>query len=246
MSGGSGQKSTPPNCASGIVGVLGITREDIEDRSMHRSHAMGLLHGMMLLLTVLLRPAAIWADDTPIPRLAEWEANMTTYGKQHCAKLAPKTADWATQAESIYYDGERVFYQIALYTNDPSWKDCAARAEAIYRDGYVLPHQGGAAGFNNFSGGLRMDYHLTQDATSQRAVTLLAQNAAFAKDGTPLNWTADAFYSREVAYVIMAYLNAEAVGEPRRPRLTDMINQALDHIDQWFGRKSASFVRPFM
>jgi hypothetical protein len=61
-----------------------------------------------------------------------------------------------------------------------------------------------------------------------------------------LDWTADSSASREVAYAIMAYLNAEAAGEQRRARLADMVNQALGHIDQWFISKSAHYVRPFM
>jgi hypothetical protein len=98
----------------------------------------------------------------------------------------------------------------------------------------------------NFTKGLLMDYERTGDATSRDTVMLISQNASFASDGTPLEWTADTSSSREVAYAIMAYLNAESAGAPRRARLTDMVNQALGHIDQWFVSKTAPYVRPFM
>jgi len=91
-----------------------------------------------------------------------------------------------------------------------------------------------------------MDYERTGDATSRDTVMLLSQKASFAADGTPLEWTADTGGSREVAEVIMSYLDAERVGAPRRARLGDMVNQALGHIDQWFVSKTASYVRPFM
>lgn len=171
---------------------------------------------------------------------------MTKFGRQICNKLVPGAEDPGWQANDVYYDGERVYYQIAAYTGDPTWKYCAGLAEAIYRDGYVFPNNGGVAGFDDFTHGLLLDYQQTGDTVSKNAIVLLSQKASFAADGTPLPWTADAYYSREVAYVIMAYLNAEAVGEPRRARLSDMIDQALGHIDQWFISKTAPFVRPFM
>ncbi len=194
----------------------------------------------------LLTSAPTYADNTPIPLLSTWESNMTTFGRQICNKLIPGAEDLPAQGGDVYYDGERVYYQIAAYTGDPTWKYCAGLAEVIYRDGYVFPNNGRAAGYDNFTQGLLLDYQQTRDTVSQNALVLLSQNASFASDGTPLEWSADASVSREVAYAIMAYLNAEAVGQPRRARLSDMIDQALGHIDQWFISKTAPYVRPFM
>src|SRR6478672_4937610 len=80
------------------------------------------------------------ADDMPIPLLSAWEANMTTFGRQGCTKLQERILG------DVYYDGERVYYQIASYTGDPTWKYCAGVAESIYRDGYVIPNNGGLPG----------------------------------------------------------------------------------------------------
>jgi hypothetical protein len=194
----------------------------------------------------LLASSPTYADDTPIPLLSAWESNMTTFGRQICNKLVPGAEDWSSQFGDVYYDGERVYYQIATYTGDPTWKYCAGLAESIYRDGYVIPNNGKLAGYDDFTSGLLMDYERTGDTTSRDTVVLISQNASFASDGTPLEWTADVASSREVAYVIMAYLNAESAGAPRRARLADMVNQSLGHIDQWFVSKTAPYVRPFM
>src|SRR6476620_9292133 len=182
----------------------------------------------------LLVSGPTYADDTPIPLLSAWESNMTTFGRQICNKLVPGADDWSLQLDDVYYDGTRVYYQIAAYTGDPTWKYCAGLAKGIYRDGYVIPNNGNVAGWDNFTMGLLIDYQRTGDTVSRDAVVSLSQRASFASDGTPLAWTADMSSSREVAYAIMSYLSAEATGQPRRARLADMINQALGHIDQWF------------
>ena len=91
----------------------------------------------------LLASGPTQADDTPIPLLSTWESNMTTFGRQICNKLVPAQTP---PLGAVYYDGERVYYQIATYTGDPTWNSCAGWAEIIYRDRYVLPNNGGVAG----------------------------------------------------------------------------------------------------
>src|SRR5207247_6224398 len=68
------------------------------------------------------------------------------------------------------------------------------------------------------------------------AAVLLSQHAAFATDGTPLAWTQSADYSREVAYAVVSYIDAQALGEPLRQRRIDLVTQAYDHMAQWFVR----------
>lgn len=181
----------------------------------------------------------------PPPELDRWRTQMIAAGQALCTYLAePHTDD--ELLSSVYYDAQRVFFQIADYTGDGKWNICAQRAAAIYRDKYVLPNNGAVPGYWNFTHGLTMDYLRTRDPVSRQAVILLSQNAAFARDGTPLEWTASADLSREVAYAITSYLNAERVGAPRRPRLTQLVDQALGHIQEWFVRRSAARVAPFM
>lgn len=188
-----------------------------------------------------------WRTAGPLapPGLADWQGAMVTYGQMLCDYLArPLTLDELLSA--TYYDAERVFYQIAEHTGDPAWVTCAQRAEAVYRDLYVLPAGGSVPGFWNFTRGLALDYLQTGDLLSQQAVILLSENAMFARDGTPLEFTASADASREVAYAILSYLDAQTVGAPQRARLAQLVDQALGHIDQWFVTGTATKITPFM
>ena len=186
------------------------------------------------------------ASGQPIPAtlLSQWQQQMVTFGQQHANELNGLTGQAAINA--TYYDAARVFYQIADYTHDPSWLAAAHQAVTIYRDQYVVPNNGAVPGYWNFTGGLLQDFQHTGDVRSKDAIIMLSQNASFAPDSTPLAWTAGTDASREVAYTIMNYVNAEAVGAPHRPRLDDLVTQALGHLDQWFVSKTAPYLQPFM
>jgi hypothetical protein len=185
-------------------------------------------------------------DGPPLALLA-WPAQMTSYGEKHCALLGDSTQSFDSLLGATYYDSERVFYQIADHTGEQAkWSSCAQAAEAIYRDGYVITNDGKVPGYWNFTRGLAEDFLRTGDDASRQAVVLLAENAAYCADPTPLDWTSDEALSREVAYCMLAYIEAERVGQPRRTRLKDFVEQALGHIDQWFVKKSSPNWAPFM
>jgi hypothetical protein len=197
----------------------------VDERALwsHRASIAFVAALTAILLTVALVPTA--SAELPIPQLALWEAHMLSFGQTHC---------YLGTLDQVYYDAERVYYQIADYTGDPSWTTCAQFAQAVYRDQYVFPNNGGVPGYWNFTTGLRMDYQRTGDAQSKNAAILLSQKGAYAPDATPLAWTATAERSREVAYTIVSYINAEALGEPKRQRRIDLVNQAYGHMDEWF------------
>jgi len=171
---------------------------------------------------------------------------MLSYGHQTCQKLADPSLSPDERLAQVYYDAQWVFYQIGDYTNDNSWYDCAELASSIYRDSYVLPFGAVVPGYWNFTHGVTQDYLRTGDETSRQAAILLSTQASYTPDTTPLEWTVDSTLSREVAYAIMAYLNSEDLGQPRRDRLAQFIDQALGHLDQWFVAQNAPYVRPFM
>src|SRR5690606_33553565 len=98
------------------------------------------------------------------------------------------------------------------------------RAESIYADQYVAGANGNVPGYWSFSHGLAEDYLRTGDSVSRNQLVLLAENAAYHADYTPVSWTEDDRLSRENAYAIMAYLKAEHVGEPRRARLAGLVD----------------------
>jgi hypothetical protein len=171
---------------------------------------------------------------------------MKSFGLTTCQALKRGDASFDEALAATYYDAAWVFYQIGDYLGDPSWNDCAEAAEATYRDRYVLPNNGAIPGYWNFSRGLAEDFLRTGDERSRKAVVLLARNGAFARDSTRLEETVSSEMSRETAYAISAYLNAEEVGEPSRTRLTLLVDHALGHLDQWFQSGTAPYIRPFM
>ena len=186
------------------------------------------------------------AGSSDIPDFARWETQMKSYGETNCQRLRNKSLSYDDRLSDTYYDAEWVFYRIADYTGDSSWKSCALAAQSVYRDEYLFPNSGKMPGYWNFSTGLAENFIRTGDKRSKEAVLMLSRDAAFARDETALSETENADLSREVAYLILTYLNAEKVGEPRRARLTDLVNQALGHMDQWFVKRNTPYVRPFM
>jgi len=194
------------------------------------------------LILTLAEGSSIMADETPVPELARWKAQMLQFGRLHGDRFVNGT--YLTE-DNAYYDGERVYQQIAAYTGDPYFTTIANYCEHFYRDDYVIPNNGNAQGYNNFTHGLAMDYLTTGDTQSKAAIILLATHM-FGQDGLPPSATASCDLSREVAYVIAAYINAERVGEARRDRLALMFEQALGHLDQWFIAKSDPTFAPFM
>src|SRR5438270_11860794 len=81
------------------------------------------------ILAIAIVPA--WGGELPIPELGLWEANMLNFGPTHCTAL---TALDISLLDSVYYDAERVYYQIADYTDNPLWITCAHLAQNVYRD----------------------------------------------------------------------------------------------------------------
>src|SRR5947207_3687121 len=205
-----------------------------------------------VIIVIALLTAGSVGAQAPIRQLALCEANMRSYGQLGCEYLGQRQSfdEYLTE---VYYDAERAFQQVAEYTGDGAWLTCTQRAAAIYRDQYVMgaPCWGGGfgcvPGYWNFTHGLTMDYLRTGDAASRDAVMALSEHAAYAVDTTPLEETVSPWLSREVAYAIMSYINAEKVGAAPRARLPQLVDQALGHLDQWFVSRSflcPSFCQP--
>jgi hypothetical protein len=175
-----------------------------------------------------------------IPNLSNWQTNMTTYGQQICNYLDTPGLTFGDRLNWVYYDQIRVMYQISDYVPASAsyWNACALKARGVFRDEYVLPNDGGVRGEQIFTTGLRMDYERTGDAQSKTAAVRVAQNGSFMTDTTPLNWLIDNSSSREVAYGILAKLDAEQLGAGTSPRLVPFVDIALGHMDQWFVSKT--------
>lgn len=176
----------------------------------------------------------------------QWLAQMKEYGSKYCTLLKSGTATGSEILADIYYDAPHVYQQIRDYTRVPDWQECIDASLKIYRDQYVVPNSGRVPGYWNFSDGLLQSYIENNDTESLNAVLELANNASYSNEQTPLRWTEPFTLSREVAYAIITYLNSEKVGSIHTVRLEAFVNQALGHLDQWFGTQDAPYVRSFM
>jgi hypothetical protein len=192
-------------------------------------------------------PAPQPLNLTPIPDLAQWEANMVNpnYGPVYASPARIKH-DGTWEGGVWYYDGARVFYQIADYSHNHSWDQYAQNVLHMYRDQYVLPAQGKIGGWRVFAEGLAMDYLRTHNPLSKQALDFLVTNSPYAAPLAPVSYYISPASLRENAYVIDTYLAAMEIGEPANPQLLRHVDVALGQLDQLFVTKTYPEVLPFM
>lgn len=192
--------------------------------------------------------APVPPDGESPPNKVAWEAGMIEWGIVHGDYLDTNPSI-DEKLNHVYYDMGRVMYQIADYTETPEpWETYAAKALAWYRDLYVVPNNGAVPGYQNFTTGLRLDFERTGDVRSKDAAIVLSHNAMYAADWTEPASVAHHCRSREVAYAILSYINAEALGEARRDVRALRVTDAYGHIPQWYDEASWDDwqVSPFM
>lgn len=159
--------------------------------------------------------------------------------------------------EDTYYDGERVFYQIADYSGDASWLDCAKASHNIYGNLYVINNwttaQQGPPGYWLFPNGLYKSYS-GGNQNSRGAFQVLLSNGNYvpatgynvngdpsAKPAVP--GQADWSYMRETAYALNAVSFAPQFGIPLETPFTALTPAAPplagDHLGQTVGGRKA-------
>jgi hypothetical protein len=159
--------------------------------------------------------------------LREWETQMITLGKKWC--IPDQKMLFGVESQIWYYDGGRVYFQIADYTKDPSWEKCAFNIVDQYRDN-LLSRDGKIQGWRVFPHGLVMAYKRTKDERYKQAVLLMAKNSAFAHSG---GHPSDGVI-RENSYLVNTWVETEKLGEPRNPLLARVVDQLLGHFDLYF------------
>ena len=194
--------------------------------------AAGIVKSTAIPLSVLplpdiLAPASL-AGAPPIPSLAKWEDKMKTIGRTLVSD-SEYHFSFTVETQVWYYDGARVYFQIADYTGDRSWEACALQVARQYRN-FVISKNGALPGWRVFTRGLRMAYERTGDASYRQAVLLLAKNSMMGPSGGSV--TEDGI--RETAYIANAYMDAEKLGEPRNPLLARSISYLLGDFDRLF------------
>jgi hypothetical protein len=212
-----------------------------------------MIRRLLVLISVLLLGAGLAAPadkkhkEAPVPEVKagkdnfpgfdNWQKNMTILGKKWCDG---KKYGFGWEADVWFYDGTRVYYQIADYTHDHSWDKCALNIAQQYRD-YVLQNSGRVPGWRVFPRGMRMAWERTKDDSYKQAVILLSKNSAYA----PRGGAAPDTRIRETAYVVEAYLEAEKVGEPRNPKLEQAVGYLLGDFQNIFVTKKYEIHQPF-
>jgi hypothetical protein len=176
--------------------------------------------------------------DTPLSSLAQWQSNRTTYGRKHCNQT--EMAWW--DGNVWFYDGARVYYQIADQTGDPSWNTCAQMVANFYQQ-HVLT-VGVPAGYYIFSQGLAMNYQRTGDPVSRQVVAELGQE--YYAQWPDVKYVISWMLSREVSYGIEAAYVDQSLGGTLNPHFQDLIEILLGHFDQWFLSKNSDYTQPFM
>lgn len=181
-----------------------------------------------------------------VPLLEKWQDNMIHFGRRFAADM---TSDATSYDQKLFgclnYDGFRVFQQIKEYTGATDYDAALDACRAVYRDQYLASCNYRVPAHHNYTGGLTHDA-LAGNEQSRAAVLAVALNAPYCRDDSSRSATENASASRETAYAIMAMLNAEKLGAPRRPRLDHLIKHAFGHVDQWYLTRSTPYVRPFM
>ncbi len=176
-------------------------------------------------------------DDEPTqaskpPRFDDWKERMSTFGNTIGQQL-----DGSTDRKIVYYDGQRVFFQIAEFLGEEEpWHTYAQRARDRYEQ-YIFSQDDGFAGKWRFTHGFLMNYQINGVDSARDSIVWLRDNLPFS-DSTPSNPYSDGWFhhyrSREVAYSLQSQIDAEKAGEPRQEeRLNRLVEMALNHIEIW-------------
>ncbi|MCF6351827.1 MAG: T9SS type A sorting domain-containing protein [Cyclobacteriaceae bacterium] len=198
----------------------------------------------LISITIILFVFTFKTNAQP-PLFDEWESNMTTWGDYwgvYLQTYEPPTSGMDSN-NGVYYDAQRIYFQIADYTGQAEpWNTYAQEAERIYRVyldasfNYNGTIPWFVQGYRRFSHGIAMDAQRTADPISIEGVIRMRDNGAYAyvlsHDSTAL-WYRERF-SREIAYLISAHINAEKFGHPRQEEaLAVYIAMAMKHMDEW-------------
>ncbi len=164
-----------------------------------------------------------------IPEVSRWEKQM----QQGSKYLMQVGTGMGWEGGVWYYDGIKVYYQIAAFTGDDVWLKGVKSCITTYRDNGVLKLKGNVQGYRLFPHGLKMDYLKTGDAKSREAIVLLAKNGAYAKrsrDPKDIESASKVVASREIAYNINCWQTARELGEQGFGE-DRYIKVALGHLD---------------
>ncbi|MEX0729908.1 MAG: Ig-like domain-containing protein [Aquisalimonadaceae bacterium] len=183
--------------------------------------------------------------EAPLPEnFSRWEERMVQHGTQIGDKLMGLSSSQvrspgSTILNEVYYDGARVFYQIAEYlgatgSERDRWHAYAKRARDIYVQGYLEPNNYVAAGYMRFPHGTYRQWMLDESDATLDSLVKLRDKPTFSRPPAGNTTWYYHKYSREIAYAIQANVVAEKAGAPRQTEFLDrLLDRALTHVDIW-------------
>lgn len=182
---------------------------------------------------------------------------MSTYGAPVCTTDLNTTWNINNAQTLTYYDGERVFYQLADYLGNTvgppagqTWYTCAVAAQVGYRDNYVLAVSpvGATNGYTNFAYGITENYLRTGDTTSYAAVNDLASNSVWCVNSS-YNTTNIALDNqiRENSYCGDTFLDQGRMTGTYNSRVTSEFEaNSKQQLTDMFVTYTAPLTKPFM
>lgn len=198
--------------------------------------------------TIIVDPVPPAAPPVTIPSpplLAgydTWKSNAAVYGKKHCT--AAEAGQFPYEGAVWYYDGPRVYYQIADLMADRSFEDCAALILAPYQK-YITDNAGAIPGYRVFGRGLALRAQRASDTSARQALSTLRSGSPYG-DWPNAAYIVDWSVSREVSFSIDVNYDDQSLGGTPNSHLQDTIEALFGDFDQWFASKSSSIVQPFM
>jgi hypothetical protein len=143
-----------------------------------------------------------------IPGRSNWEDAMSATGLEagagtYCRDRDHPTETFAEMPEAsvAYYDGILMYLNIAEYTKNPAWRNCALNIARFAKD-YLVSNKGGIPAYKLFCEGLARAS--AYDPSLEPAIRLLQQNTFLRYGAQPvLGW------DREMAYALSASICLE-------------------------------------
>lgn len=177
----------------------------------------------------------------PIPHLDVWQSLMLSLAAKWGAWLdnpANMPLAFGVESQVWYYDGGRVYEQVAAYTGDTKWLKYADLIHSQYGD-YVITNNGGIPGWRVFGIGFYQGYERLKDAKNAQALDTLVNGSKantipgvelryYRQHGTatqavapgnPINPQWNPLYIRESAYIVKAMVVEEIRTGARHPLL---------------------------
>jgi hypothetical protein len=155
-----------------------------------------------------------------IPGLSGWQATMTSAnggGLEWCSDPANPTElfSFGNYEQVWFYDGARVYFDIADYTGDPDWNNCGHNIASQYAD-YIISVSGKTQGFAVFPHALAMASLRYPAETKFATAFNMMLNGTFTTYGGRI----DDDLIRETSYALEVYTVAESeLGYARNPNL---------------------------